>query len=164
MKKKLRKKGFVSIEAVISMSAVLMIVLMAIGFIVYMYPKIMLEKEVHLLAQKAKIQGGLTDNISQPVNSDIETFLKSLEGKGYKKDTIEITARTIPGDLNCIGVTPLNTNGNNYVKRDSKMTIQITVKVPANKSGLKGPFAYLHFEDESGQYYYIRETVMSERW
>lgn len=52
-----RIRGFVSIEAVVSMSAILIVVFLGIGFISYMYPKLTLEKEVHLLAQKAKVQG-----------------------------------------------------------------------------------------------------------
>lgn len=158
------KKGFVSIEAIIATSTALMVILMAIGFFTLIYPRVMLQTEVHNLSQKAKIQGGLTNEISQPLDSDIEQFKERLVDLGYDKDSIEVTATTKPGNLNAIGVTPLHEGGSNYVKRDSKEMIQITVRVPANTS-IKAPLSF--FGDDGSNVsdkYTLVETVMSERW
>ncbi|PLS15026.1 hypothetical protein CVD28_24410 [Bacillus sp. M6-12] len=158
------KKGFVSIEAIIAMSSALMVILLAIGFFTLIFPRIMLQTEVHDLAQKAKIQGGLTNSISQPVDSDIEQFKDRLVQLGYDRNSIEVTATTKPGNLNAVGVTPLHDGGSNYIKRDSKEMIQITVRVPANTS-IKAPLSF--FGDDGSNVadkYTLVETVMSERW
>lgn len=158
------KKGFVSIETILSMTAIIVSVLIAIGFFTWIYPRVMLQIETHTLAQKAKIQGGLTNSISQPVNSDIELFKDRLVELGYDRESIEVTATTIPGNHNAIGVTPLHESGNNYIKRDSKETIEIVVKVPANRSILAPLSFFGHDEDEISEKYTIVESVMSERW
>ncbi|MFJ8528560.1 hypothetical protein [Bacillus sp. NPDC094106] len=159
-----RKSGFVSIEAVVSMSAILAVVFLGIGFISYMYPKLMIEKEVHILAQKAKVQGGLTNEQSEPINSDLEVFYKKMEERGYKRENIQVTAKTVTYGINCIGVTPVNGEGTSYMKRDSKDPIEVTVSLPANKSGLLGPFAFFSYKDKTGNQYIFKETVLSERW
>lgn len=164
-KKYLNKKGFISIEALISMVAVMFVVLLSIGFYGYMHPKIMLEKEVQVLAQKAKVQGGLTNEVSQPGgNSDIEIFKNSLKDKGFDINKIEITAKTNPGNYSVIGVSPINSTGTNYLKRDSKELMVISVKVPANRDGIIAPLNYFNISGGPNEYYYITETVMSERW
>ncbi|WP_242249215.1 hypothetical protein [Bacillus cereus group sp. BfR-BA-01328] len=159
-----RIRGFVSIEAVVSMSAILIVVFLGIGFISYMYPKLTLEKEVHLLAQKAKVQGGLTNQQSEPINSDLEIFYKKMQEKGYKREDVKVVAKTYTGGLNCIGVTPINGEGLNYIKKDSKDPIEITVTLPANKQGLLGAFAFFNYKDKTSNVYIFKETVMSERW
>ncbi|WP_144536488.1 hypothetical protein [Bacillus thuringiensis] len=165
MNKRLKKqKGFVAIEAVVAMSAILAVVFLGIGFISYMYPKLTLEKEVHLLAQKAKVQGGLTNIQSEPINSDLEVFYKKMQEKGYKKEDIKVIAQTYTNKLNCIGVTPINGQGSNYIKKDSKDPIEITVTLPANKKGLLGVFSFFNYNDKSSNVYIFKETVMSERW
>lgn len=158
------RKGFVSIEAIIATSTALMVVLIAIGFFTMIYPRVMLQMETHNLAQKAKIQGGLTNEISQPVDSDIELFKNRLVQLGYDKDKIEITATTKPGNINAIGVTPLKDSGSNYVKRESKELIHIVIRVPANTS-IKAPLSFFGNNGSSvTEKYTIVETVMSERW
>lgn len=158
------KRGFISVEAIISLVAILFVMLLALGFYGYMHPKIMLEKEVQTLAQKAKQQGGLTDKTSQPTKSDVEIFLTDLQKMGYDTNKVTITAVTDPGDLNCIGVTPLGSDGSNYLKRDSKKTVVITAKIPSHKEGIIAPLRYFGIFTGPNDFYYIRETVMSERW
>lgn len=148
------KKGFISIETIVALSVVLIFMLLFIAILTYHYPRIMLEKEVQTLAQIAKIQGGLTDS-SSAIESDVDVFKDRLEKIGYNRDKIEITAQTIPGRFNAIGVTPLNGTGNNYIKRNTKELIEIVVKVPASK--------YIIFFKMKNTYV-IREIVGSERW
>jgi hypothetical protein len=157
------KKGFVSIEAILATSTALMVVLVAIGFFTLIYPRVMLQMETHNLAQKAKIQGGLTTAITQPVDSDIEQFMKRMMELGYERDDVEITATTKPGNYNAIGVTPLQVAGSNYVKRDSKEMIHIVIRVPANTS-IKAPLGFFRNDTPVNEKYTIVETVMSERW
>jgi hypothetical protein len=158
------KKAFVSIEAIIATSTALMVVLVAIGFFTLIYPRVMLQMETHNLAQKAKIQGGLTNEISQPVDSDIALFKKRLVELGYDESQIEITATTKPGNINAIGVTPLKDGGSNYIKRDSKELIHIVIRVPANTS-IKAPLGFFGNDGSNiNEKYTIVETVMSERW
>lgn len=159
----LNKKGFVSIEAIFATAFALMVVLVAIGFLTLIIPRSLLQMETHNLAQKAKLQGGLTTAISQPVDSDVELFLKRMEDIGYKREDVKITAITKPGNYNALGVSPLNEGGSNYVKRDSKEMIHIVVEVPAN-TAIKAPLAFFHNDAKVNEKYRIVETVMSERW
>lgn len=149
------KKGFVSVEAVIAMVTFLCMTLLCIGFFTYTYPKIFLEKEVHLLAQKAKIQGGLT-------NSDVTAFKTELENRGYKKADIVLTAKC--GSKNALGVDKIGSTGKNYIKRTELQPIVINVSIPANKKLLKGPFLHFGLTSALSDTYHFRETVLSERW
>ncbi|WCK57688.1 hypothetical protein PP175_27005 (plasmid) [Aneurinibacillus sp. Ricciae_BoGa-3] len=158
------KKGFVSIETIIATTCALMVVLLSIGFFTWLFPRVMLQIETHDLAQKAKIQGGLTDATSEPVNSDVEQFKNRLAQMGYDKNQVNVIATTKPGNLNAMGVTPLHDNGTNYIKRDSKELIQLTIQVPANNS-IKAPMSFFGLNQNLvDNKYTIVESVMSERW
>ena len=158
------RKGFVAIEAVIVMSGVLFLLILFISFLSYTLPKVMLEKEVQALAQTAKIQGGLTNNTSQPVNPDIELFKDNLAKHGYNRDEIVIEAKTIPSGMNAIGVTPLNESGTNYIRRDSKELIEITISIPADKSLFNEPLKFFGVKNTLSGVYTFKEVVGSERW
>lgn len=163
MKAILNKKGFVSIEAIFSTAFALMVILVAIGFLTLIVPRSLLQIETHNLAQKAKLQGGLTTVVSQPVDSDVELFLQRMEEIGYKREDVKITATTKPGNYDALGVTPLYQGGSNYVKRDSKEMIHIVIEVPANTS-ITAPLGFLRSDAKVNDKYRIVETVMSERW
>lgn len=159
-----KKEGFVSVEAIISMATLMIMFVMCIGFYVYTMPKLTLEKEVHLLAQKAKIQGGLT-------YEDINIFKKALEDKGYNPDEVTVEAITVNGSggaiggANAIGVDSMNdSNAVNYIKRAQLTPIEITVTVPANIKLLNGPLTHMLTSNSLNKKYYFRETVLSERW
>ena len=166
MIKKLKdnKRGFVSIETVIAMSTVLFFFILFVSIFAYTMPRINLEKEVQHLAQVAKIQGGLTDETSDPNNSDIKRFTDNLVAMGYDKDGIEVVAKTINDKKNAIGVTPLNKNGTNYIKRDSKDLIEVIVTVDANKDLFTAPLKFFGLNNTLSGKYVMREVVGSERW
>lgn len=149
------KEGFVSVEAVISMVTFLCMTLLCIGFFTYTYPKIFLEKEVHLLAQKAKIQGGLT-------YEDENLFKSELEKRGYNRKNIVLTA--VCGNKNALGVDKIGSSGKNYIKRTELEPIVINVSIPANKKLLEGPFLHFALTSTLSDTYHFRETVLSERW
>lgn len=161
---KSNKSGFVSVEAVISMATLIIMFVMCIGFYVYTMPKITLEKEVHLLAQKAKIQGGLT-------YGDVDLFKEALSNKGYNPDEVTVQAVTVQGSsgtvggANAIGVDAIDDpNAVRYIKRSALTPIEITVTVPANTKLLKGPLSHIFVTNMLSDKYYLRETVLSERW
>ncbi len=156
------KKGFISIEAILSMTIVLMIFLIIIGFFVSVIPRISLQSEVHALTQKAKLQGGLTDATSEAIHSDVENFKDALVAKGYNRDTIEVHAFTKPSGLGAMGVTPLDAEGSNYIKRDSDELMYIVVNVP-DKSFINAPLQFFGIRRETPTISFV-ETVMSERW
>lgn len=157
--------GFISIETIISSVFILMCIYLAIGFFCMIYPRVALEKEVNTLAQKAKVQGGLTDSTVQPENSDIEVLKKNLKKLGYNYEDVEISGRTIPSNINIIGVTPLDAKGDNYIKRDSKEQMVITVKVPS-QNFILGPLKFFNIKTDKNKLTYqsVSQTVMSERW
>lgn len=158
------KKGVVSIEAILSLTVALMIILFTFGFFTLIYPKIMLQTAVNNLAQDAKITGGLTDPSSQPVDSQLAQFDQEMQSLGYPSNQVQVTAVAEPGDINAMGVSPLGSSGTNYIHRDSGEMIYITVTLPANRSIV----APMSFFGDSGNavpnHYVIQETVMSERW
>lgn len=157
-------KGFVAIESIIAMSGLIFFLLLFVSFLCYTLPKITLEKEVQTLAQIAKIQGGLTDKVSQPVNSDIELFKANLDKMGFDISQVVIQAKTIPSGYNAIGVTPINSKGSNYIKRDSKELIEILIRVPADKSLFDSPLKFFGIKNTLSGVYTFREIVGSERW
>lgn len=165
-KKIKNKKGFLSIEAILAVSTALMVILVALGFYTMLYPRIMLQLETHSLAQKAKLQGGLTDMTSLALDSDVELFKDRLEELGYERGDVIVEAVTQPGNMLAMGVTPLYESGTNYIKRDSNETIRIIVKVPSNGT-IKAPLSFFNNQeaiDKVPDYYTIVESVMSERW
>ena len=136
------KEGFISIETIIAMSSILFFFIFFIAIFAYNMPRISLEKEVQSLAQIAKIQGGLTDETSEPGKSDIKRFKDDLKAMGYEDSDIQIYAKTLNSKQNAIGVTPISSNGTNYVKRDSKELIELVVKVKADKSVFTAPLKF----------------------
>lgn len=164
LKKIKGKSGFVSIETIIALSWVVFFFLLFVSIYAYNMPRIMLEKEVQHLAQTAKIQGGLTDSTSEPVNSDITRFTENLIAMGYDEDDISISAKTITGNQNAIGVTPINQSGSNYIKRDSKDLIEIIVVIKAKKNLFTAPLNFFGLSNKISGQYTIREVVGSERW
>lgn len=164
IKKLKEKSGFVSIDTIISLSWVIFFFLLFVSIYAYSLPRIMLEKEVQHLAQTAKIQGGLTNEQSEPKNSDITRFKENLIAMGYKEEDITVTAKTITGKANAIGVTPINQEGDNYIRRDSKDLIEIVVEIKADKNLFTAPMKFFGLSNKISGQYTIREVVGSERW
>ena len=66
------KTGGLTIEAIPALALALFVIMTAIGWFTYLTPRQNLEKQVHILAQKAKIQGGITNS---GTNNDLKLFL-----------------------------------------------------------------------------------------
>lgn len=153
---KKNKKGFIAIESLLPTITILLLFIFIIQYFLHLYPRISLQVEAHTLTQKAKVQGGLT-----PL--DIENMKLSLSQKGFKSNQIFITAKTESGK-DVTNVTPLGSEGTNYVRRDSNDEMTITIKVPAD-SGLKSFMAMFNKDATiSNENHVITETIYSERW
>lgn len=164
-------KGLFSLEAVIAMAAVLMVTALGISYFTYLTPRQVLTQEVHNLAQTAKIQGGLTNEISEPGNSDIKRFEKRMEEKGIDSSKIVVTAEaTSKGSdekRNVLGVEPLSegTKENaRYSPRNSKEIITVQVTIPAKTNFINVMSRYWTGKDSTLSDYKFTETIMSERW
>ena len=83
---------------------------------------------------------------------------------GYDESDISVSAKTITGNQNAIGVTPINKNGDNYIKRDSKDLIEIIVTIKAKKNLFTAPLNFFGLSNSISGQYTIREVVGSERW
>lgn len=168
------QKGSFSIEAIIAMTGVLMVTFLGIAYFTYLVPRQMLTQEVHLLAQTAKIQGGLTDENSEPGSSDVERFLESMEAKGFDPSKVVIIATATAKDKtqrSVLGVEPLETGyvndknkPNHYSHRNSKEVIKIDVYIPAKMEFINAMSQYFADKDSGLHGYHFTETIMSERW
>lgn len=170
------RKGTVAIEAVISLSVVLFILILSIGWYNYMIPRQGLEKQIHLLGQKAKIQGGLTATpallnagtygtlSSADLQTDLGLFLKTIQDMGHDISKVKVTCKTNLSNKNCLGVDSYNSSGSNYMKRQDMDMMILHIEIPA-KTGLlsmaKGFFGNTGIIPER---YVFSEAVMSERW
>lgn len=151
------KKGYVSIEFTFGLVVTLMTVLMIVGMFCYAYPRQKLEKEVAILAQQAKVNGGLTlENINE--------FGDRLESMGM---TAEVYAYTSSHTV--INVAPRKTpyasciaDYNPFVTRTSGDVIYIEVVVNANDDMLVGPLKFFGARLLPENYTLV-DTVLSER-
>lgn len=159
----LDKKGFISVETVLASVFLIMLLLTFISFFNYFSLKKVIQNEVHVLTQKAKIQGGLTDMTSEGANSDIEIFKDFMSRMGFSESEVKITAITHPSGQNAIGVTPLNKEGSNYVKRGSKEIIVVRVEVPV-KNFISAPLSYMLRDGGQLSKMTFEEGTLSERW
>lgn len=154
-----RKSGFVSIETVFAMSFFLIFFFLVIGFFTYVYPYSVLQREVHALATLAQKQGGLTLEDVQ----NFEDRVVQYRFVDISKEDIEVTAVAIPSNMEAIGIDSLDEAGNNYIKRDSKEFIQLTVTIPSYNEVLT-PIARFFGVNNVMERYTFRETFMSERY
>lgn len=78
------KKAYISIEATFAITAILIFFSLVIGFFGFMVPRMYLEKEVQVIAQQVKINGGLTAQqyddamrVLEKYGSDVEILIYS---------------------------------------------------------------------------------------
>lgn len=170
------KKGSTSIEALIAMFALLMVTFLGIAYFIYLVPRQTLTQEVHVLAQTAKIQGGLTNAMSEPGNSDVERFKKTIEDMGFDSSKVEVNATASYTDSNgktyersVVGIEPLSQgylpeDSSYYSHRNSKETITIEVTIPPKRAFIDTMTSFWTGSKSSLGSYHFKETVMSERW
>ena len=169
-----REDGSFSIEAVLGMSAILMITFLGIAYFTYLLPRQMITQEVQVLTQTAKMQGGFT-------HGDIEWFVERMEDRGIDGDEIEVESvaerRNAEGemvyqrdvsqveDLSVGFVGGDRHEGSlSYSPRNGKEVITIRVSVPSNNNFINAVSRYWSGDASSLGNYVFRETIMSERW
>lgn len=153
------RSGYVSIETIFAMTFFLLVFLLVIGFFTFIHPYTTLNREVHALATLAQRQGGLT-------LEDVDNFHGRIENYPFvdtSKGEIDVSAYTIPGDMDAIGVDSLDEAGEYYVTRDSKEFIEMVVTIPSYNE-LLTPVANFFGSTGAVDRYVFKETFMSERY
>lgn len=174
IKKIQNPQGFFTLEAIIATAGLLMITFLFIAYFVYLVPRQSISPYVHTLAQAAKIQGGITDESSEPGNSDVERFLKEMKKMGFDSERIQIKVSTTrlnengkEVEVSLVGVEPLKEGYKEhslYSHRNSKELIKVEVIVPSDRSMVDGMVRFFGKQNSGLKDYYFKETVMSERW
>lgn len=143
------KKGFISIEAIMVGTVILLTIYALIGVFIYVYPTFELQREVHLLGKVAQINGGIPDKELNEFKNKINKI--SFVKKSGKAVIIE--AKTTQGNDNAIGVT-----NSKYISKSSGNVINVVVKIPSNNSIIKS------FTSKNTDYYTFKTSVMSEKY
>lgn len=151
------KKGWTAIEFIIGGTVTLFIVLLLFGLFSYTYPRLMIEKYTAVLAQEAKVNGGLTAANVQDFNSQMNKF-------GFRA---AINAYTDSGSA--LNVAPKGTKYDvctgqyvRFVSRKSGQKITIEVVVNSNDKLIKGPLEWFNANTLPKNYTFT-EIVISER-
>lgn len=171
----LNKKGSIAIDGILTLSVTMFIVMTILGWYTYLLPRQGLEKQVHLLAQKAKIQGGLTatskllngqyENLTaNDLATDLGLFLHTLEEMGHDISKVRVTCQTVTSNTSCLGVSKYGSTGTNYIKRDSLDIMIIRVEIPTKVTLLAMSKAFFGSDGSLPESYIFSESVMSERW
>lgn len=157
------KKGFMSIEAIMSMAVVLMVVVLSIGFFTYMIPRQAIEEEVHLLGRIAKMEGTLTV-------TDVGEFQKNMVDRNLAKDenevTVEIFKENTSGTVSTL--LPLGTkvsrgDRESFNHVESYVVLKVVATVPAKKTGVVGALNFFNVNSDGlSDKYVFSERIMSE--
>lgn len=171
-------KGFMSLEAILSMGVIFMVIVLGIGFFSYMMPKQGIEQEVNLLGRLAKMNGGLT-------KEDVDAFKAEMVSRKYKIEDVKVeillkdstgvptTYESANGNVNPLSIDcklidedcPIPETEQRYVKREAQLIMEIRAEMPSNKQGLLGAFWFFNVNDDSlSDSYVFKERVMSERY
>ena len=165
LKETAKKHGVVSVEMIWVIFFVVMTLLVCLGFFSYLYPRQVLEKEVHLLAQQAKITGGLTagqvDAFIETMNdygytAEVYAYSAANMGEGHTGSVLNVVPRDSAYELCMSG------SYNPFVRRDSGERIVIDVVVNADDGLIKGPLRWFTAKTLS-ENYTLTEVVLSER-
>lgn len=169
-------RGSFAIEAVFSLAVVLFVVITCIGWYNYMIPRQGLEKQIHLLGQKAKIQGGLTATpallsatsygnlTTADLQTDLGLFLKTIKDMGHDISKVKVSCKTNQTNRTCLGVDGYKTNGTNYHKRQDMEMMILKIEIPAKTSLLSMARGFFGNTGLIPERYVFSEAVMSERW
>lgn len=152
-----RKDGAISIDAVLSLSVVLMIFIALLGLFLAIYPRIMLLQEMHSITRLAEMQGGLT-------SENIQFFEERIGDYGFVSNSagVEIKVVTESG-LNAGEIDEKGTENPFYIKREDFDAMQVFLNVPVDNSVLKSALSFFSVNGELGDYGF-QEIVYSERY
>lgn len=147
------KKGFITIDAVLSLGVALIFFLLFLGVMFLMIPKFTMQGDVHTLAQLARIQGGLYE-------SDIDDFKAKISKEtGAKESEIHVVLKDETNNIRYD-----NISDGNYSSHVDGQILQLYVIVPTNKF-IQAPMKFFGMQNiENMKYYNFTETVVSEKW
>lgn len=164
-KKKLNQKGFMSIEAIMSMSVVLMVIIMGVSIFTYMIPRQAIEEDVHLLGRIAKMEGTLSETHrnefkDQMVDRGLADTRTDVKVELYKESTSGECTELLNSSLQV-------QRGEKYPSGsgcdDSYVVLKIVAEVPANKSAVTGALEFFGVNSSPlSNDYVFEERVMSE--
>lgn len=146
------KKGFITIDAILSLGVALIFFLLFLGIMFLMIPKFTMQGDVHTLAQLARIQGGLYE-------SDINDFKEKISKEtGAKVEEIHVVLKD--KDDNRYD----NITDSDYASHVDGKLLELYVIVPTNKF-VQAPMKFFGMQNiENIKYYNFTETVVSEKW
>jgi hypothetical protein len=164
------KKGFMSVEAIMSMAVVLMVVVLGIGFFTYMIPRQAIEEEVHLLGRIAKMEGRLTsDDVEHFRNNMIKRGLATEDNRSEVK--VEVLKESTSGE---VSEKVIISEDGERVMRGEKIKINgvdsphyavlhVVATVPAKKEGIVGALGFFNVNSDGlSDNYVFSERIMSE--
>lgn len=137
-------QGFIALEALIAIVSIVFILFLFVYMFISASIKTALQSEVHLLAQKIRLNGGID------VHTDA-SFRNQIKAKGIDSNGIAIRVIELETNKNLYGIT-----GSHYSKRSDGNTIRLQVAIPK-----KMPTSAFN---PKNKYYYFEEFVMSEKW
>lgn len=147
------KKGFITIDAILSLGVALIFFLLFLGVMFLMIPKFTMQGDVHTLAQLARIQGGLYE-------SDIDEFKTRISKEtGAKVEDIHVVLKDDNTNMRYDNISE-----GNYASHVDGQILQLYVIVPTNKF-VQAPMKFFGMQNiENIKYYNFTETVVSEKW
>ena len=148
------KKGYISIEAVIAYSVLLIFTLLIMSFFVYAYSSISVSDQTYSLRILATKHGGLTSD-------DIDLFVTQIENMGYmqnKTETIQITLEDKYGN------SYLNIDDTSYLSSSEDNHLILKVNVPANNEFLNSILIGFDINNLTGHNYSFSYLVVSEKY
>lgn len=153
-----KKGGYVSMEFIFGLSIILLTLLICLGMFAYTYPRQYLEKEVAILAQQAKVNGGLTAANITDFQARLNNAGMSAKVNAYTSTSsvLNVAPKGTPYG-SCIGGTY-----NAFATRQSGQVITIEVVVNATDGLVKGPLKYFGAAMLPENYVLV-DTVVSER-
>lgn len=163
IKHKLNQKGFMSIEAIMSMSVVLMVIVMGVSVFSYMIPRQAIEEDVHLLGRIAKMEGTLSE-------AHKAEFQDKMVDRGLAEKRADVKVEVIKESTS--GLCPATLTQDTRVQRGDKYTIgdctgsysviKIVASVPAKTNGVSGALGFFGVSSPLSEDYVFEERVMSE--
>lgn len=148
------KKGYISIEAIISYSLLLMFLLLIIAFFTYGFSGVTMADQSYQLRKVATEHGGLR-------TIDIETFISHVNNVGYMQDK-SVPIEIYLEDEN--GNSYLNIDETSYLSSDEDKTLTLKINIPANNDFLDVVLLGFDVSDITGDYYSFSYLVQSERY
>lgn len=155
------KDGFISLETVISLTALYMIFFLFLGMFVYITPIVTMPTYLYSLSNSARLQGGLTEDDIAAFKETINNNYNYINSNNLK-DAIAIEAKTIPSNDDVSNIE-LDNESLFYASRQHNEVIVVKASIPSNTFFFQGVFNYFNIFNINNNYAF-RQVVASERF